>query len=110
MMMRSARAVPALALAAGLPTALPAQRGLNELGRNMKMLDKNFDAADRNHDGMLTRQEAQAAPFFARHFDAIDAENRGEVSKQDVHAYVARPLKSTSRKNTPTSAGSASHP
>lgn len=109
-MMRFARAMLTLAVAAGLPTALPAQQGLNELGRNMKMLDKNFDAADRNHDGMLTRQEAQAVPFIARHFDAIDANHRGEVSKQDMRAYVARTLKSTSRKNTPASAGSALHP
>lgn len=98
MMMRPARAMLALALAAALPTALPAQQGLNELGRNMKMLDKNFDAADRNHDGMLTRQEAQAVPFIARHFDAIDLHHRGEVSKQDVHAYVMRTLKRTSTK------------
>lgn len=109
--MKKMRSVCALlALAAGLPAALPAQQGLNELGRNMKMLDKNFDAADQNHDGMLTRQEAQAVPFVARNFDAIDAKNRGEVSKQDVHAYVARMLKSTSQKNTPAAAESASHP
>jgi Ca2+-binding EF-hand superfamily protein len=102
-------AVLAFALAASLPMVLPAQQGLNELGRNQKMLDKNFDAADGNHDGRLTRQEAQAVPFIAKNFDAIDANNRGSVSKQDVRDYIARTLRSTSRKNTPAAAGTT-HP
>ena len=108
-MMRFARTALAFALAASLPLTLLAQQGLNELGRNAKMLDKNFDAADANHDGVLSRQEARAVPFIASNFDAIDARNRGVVSKQDVHDYIARTLKSTSRKNTPATAGTA-HP
>lgn len=96
-------------LSACLSTAIPAQIGLNELARNVKALDKNFDAADKNHDGMLTRQEAQTVPFVATNFDAIDVKNRGSVSKQDVHDYIARALKSTSNKTAPT-APSSSHP
>lgn len=96
-------------LSACLSTAIPAQIGLNELARNVKALDKNFDAADKNHDGMLTRQEAQTVPFVATNFDAIDAKNRGSVSKQDVHDYIARALKSTSNKTAPTTP-SSSHP
>ena len=98
-----------LVLAASLPTAAPAQIGLNELAHNVKALDKNFDAADKNHDGMLTRQEAQAVPFIEKNFDAIDAKSRGSVSKKDVHDYIAQSLKSTSNKTAPT-APSSSHP
>lgn len=87
-------ALPLLCLAAVLPLASMAQTGLNETARSVKALDKNFDAADKNHDGLLTRQEAEAGqvPFIARHFDAIDGKKRGSVSKQDVHAYIAATL------------------
>jgi Ca2+-binding EF-hand superfamily protein len=109
--MRCVRATLALGLAA-LPLTLVAQNGLNELARNMRTLDKNFDAADKNHDGLLTRQEAQATPFIARNFDAIDAKRRGAVSKQDVRDYIAHALKRTSQKNVPATAASSptSHP
>jgi hypothetical protein len=100
---------PLLALAASLPIIASAQIGLNELAHNVKALDKNFDAADANHDGMLNPQEAQAVPFIATNYDAIDVKNRGSVSKQDVHDYIARALKSTSNKTAPT-APSSSHP
>jgi hypothetical protein len=99
---RFARALLPLALAAGLPAWLPAQTGLNEMGRDIKALDKNFEAADTNHDGLLTRQEARAVPFIAQNFDAIDVHNRGAVSRQDVHDYIGRTLKSTSNKTAPT--------
>lgn len=109
MMMRFARVALLLILATGVPTVASAQTGLNELARSVKALDKNFDVADKNHDGMLTRQEAQAVPFIATNFDAIDARNRGAVTKQDVHGYVTQMLKSTSNKTAPT-ASSSTHP
>ena len=102
-------ACAALLLGITLPAVAPAQTGLNELTRNVRAPDKNFGAADKNHDGMLTRQEARAVPFVDKNFDAIDAKSRGSVSKKDVHDYIARALKSTSNKTAPV-APSASHP
>lgn len=96
-------------LAAGLSLALAtgavAQTGLGYLANKADIAMKNFEAADRNHDGLLSKEEAQAGktPFIAKHFDKIDREHRGQVSKQDVAAYV----ESLSR---PKPAGTASSP
>lgn len=81
-------------LAACLPTALLAQNGMGGIVRGVATLDKNFDIADANHDGKLSKAEAQAGPvaFIAIHFDAIDASRTGLVTKADVHAYIARML------------------
>ncbi len=51
-------------------------------------IDKNFDAADKNHDGKLTREEAKSGstPLIANHFDAMDDGHKGYVTKADVHA------------------------
>jgi len=51
---------------------------------------KNFDIADKNKDGLLTKEEAEKGPvpFIRAHFDAIDKDHKGTVSKQDVIDYV----------------------
>lgn len=81
-------------LVIGLPTQVTAQTGLNEISRSVRELDKNFDVADKNRDGKLTKQEAQSGPvpFIARNFDAIDTHHAGVVTKSDVHAYIGRML------------------
>ena len=38
---------------------------------------QRFEQADSDHDGRLTRAEAQAMPFVAKHFDAIDTNHDG---------------------------------
>jgi hypothetical protein len=93
-MPRTALVFGAMLVLAGLPAALPAQTGLSGITRSVKILDRNFDIADRNRDGKLSRKEAQdgPVPFIAAHFDAIDAAHTGLVSKKDVHAYIARML------------------
>jgi len=47
-----------------------------------------FVSADTNHDGRLTRTEAQALPFVAKHFDMIDADRDGYVTPAEMR--VAR--------------------
>ncbi|MBD8900037.1 EF-hand domain-containing protein [Rhodanobacter sp. DHG33] len=81
-------------LATGLPVCLHAQTGLNGIVRGVTDLDKSFDAADRNHDGKLSKAEAQAGSvaFITTHFDAIDVHHTGFVTKADVHAYIAHML------------------
>jgi len=93
--------IAAIALALAAPVA--AQTGLGYMAKKLDVAVKNFDAADRNHDGLLSKEEAQNGnvPFIAKHFDQIDREHRGQVSKEDVANY----LKSLTR---PAPAGAAS--
>ena len=76
------------------PLLVHAQNGLGNIVDSVNRLDKNFDAADRSHDGLLSKDEAEAGhvPFIAKNFDAIDTSKRGLVSKDDVHAYIRRLL------------------
>ena len=96
-----------LILAAALAVAVPAaaQTGLGYMAKKLDIAVKNFDAADRNHDGLLSKEEAQKGnvPFIAKHFDQIDREHRGQVSKDDVANY----MKSLTR---PAPAGSSAKP
>lgn len=67
-----------------------AQTGLGNIANQAQMQLKNFDIADKNKDGLLTKEEADKGPvpFIRAHFDAIDKSHRGAVSKQDVIDYV----------------------
>ncbi|KRF02054.1 hypothetical protein ASG87_11250 [Frateuria sp. Soil773] len=81
------------ALAATLAAfSASAQNGLGGLADQAARASKNFDIADKNHDGLLSREEAEAGPvpFIRAHFDAIDTAHRGQVSKADVAAYIRR--------------------
>lgn len=55
-----------------------------------------FEAADSDHSGKLTAQEATAMPFVARYFGAIDADSDMLVSWTETRNYViagpVRPL------------------
>ena len=48
-----------------------------------------FNAANTTHDGRLTPQQAQAAnmPWVAQHFAAIDSQQKGYLTVQDIRAY-----------------------
>src|SRR5579859_2854122 len=78
------------ALAAFATTASHAQTGLGAIANQAQNNLKNFDIADKNKDGLLTKEEAEKGPvpFIRAHFDAIDKQHRGVVSKQDVMDYV----------------------
>ena len=83
-----------LALISGiaLVTLAPAhaQHGMGGLSSDASMALKNMKIADRNKDGLVSREEAQngPVPFIRAHFDAIDREHRGAVSVDDVKAYI----------------------
>lgn len=70
--------------------AAQAQIGAGYLATQMDVAVKNFDIADKNHDGVLTKEEAEKGPvpFIRAHFDDIDKAKRGTVSKQDVFDYI----------------------
>jgi hypothetical protein len=74
----------------GAPLAASAQSGFGGIVATVDKLDRNFDAADRNHDGLLSKEEAETGHvgFIVSNFDGIDTARRGLVSKDDVHAFI----------------------
>jgi Ca2+-binding EF-hand superfamily protein len=69
----------------------------SEADRYKNILDHakdRFAKADADHDGTLTRAEAQKVmPFVAKHFDAIDTQKAGKVSLADITRYVEQRAK-----------------
>lgn len=56
-----------------------------ERKERIEQFNKRFAEADTNADGKLSREEAQGKmPYVASHFDEIDADKKGYVTKQDV--------------------------
>jgi hypothetical protein len=41
---------------------------------------------DANHDGVITRDEAQARPGVAKHFDQLDANHDGKIDRSEFQA------------------------
>lgn len=58
--------------------------------RALQRLKKRFDAADMDASGSLNREEAAKAGlgFIQRNFDHIDTRQRGDISFDDLKAYV----------------------
>ena len=48
-----------------------------------KDADAAFNRADVNHDGKLSRKEAQAIPVLAARFNKVDTNHDGFVSRQE---------------------------
>ncbi len=52
-------------------------------------LAQRFADANTTHDGHLTLDQARAGlPVAARHFAAMDKDNKGYVTLDDIHAYL----------------------
>jgi hypothetical protein len=70
---------------ASRPDASPSQ---HVSGQAHRFLDR-FNAANTSHDGRLTLQQAQAAPmpWVARNFAAIDTQQKGYITVQDVRTF-----------------------
>jgi len=67
-----------------------------------KMIAERFKAADVNHDGKLTREEAKAgAPEVYKHFDEIDALKRGYVTERQIGAYWEAKTKEQMQRENP---------
>ena len=74
----------AMTLAVALPAC--AQTDAQE-----KMLESRFAAADVNHDGKLTKTEAQAGmPRLAPHFDEIDSQHVGYITLEQIKIFIAQ--------------------
>ena len=63
-------------------------------------MQKRFAAADKNGDGRLTKDEAQAGmPYVYKHFDEIDSAHSGAVTLADIAAFAR--AKQAARKAAP---------
>lgn len=72
------------------PSTAPPVEGAALRAQVEHKLKQAFDAADVNHTGSLTRQQASAAGFgfVARHFDEIDRQKTGAVRFDDVKRFL----------------------
>lgn len=64
-----------------------------QMKKNMKQQAKErFKAADKDGDGALTKEEAQAANLkrVVAHFDEIDANKDGKVSPEELKAFMVK--------------------
>jgi Ca2+-binding EF-hand superfamily protein len=89
---------------AGALVALAAAATAQDTERGQKMaaeMQKRFAAADKNGDGRLTREEAEAGmPFVFKHFDEIDKAKQGSVALADIAAFARE--QRAARKGTTT--------
>ena len=72
------------------PSTTPPTEGAALRAQVERKLKRDFDAADLNHSGSLTREQAAAAGlgFIAQHFDEIDRQKTGAVRFDDVKRYL----------------------
>ena len=74
------------ALALLLPATVALAQDFTKILEHAK---ERFTAADTDHDGMLSRAEAQKGmPFVAKNFDRIDTAKTGRISLADITRYV----------------------
>jgi len=80
------------------PTAqAPQQMSLKEAKAKIA---ERFKAADANHDGKLTRDEAkEGMPQVYDNFDKIDVRKRGYVTERQIGAYWSTVTKAQAQKD-----------
>ena len=74
------------ALAAGMSAAGAAR---DERAKASGRVDARFDALDRNHDGFLSRDEAEEARELDTRFSELDANNDGKLSREEYRVVGA---------------------
>jgi Ca2+-binding EF-hand superfamily protein len=63
-----------------------------EIATYLTERDKQWEGADTNHDGYISREEAEAAPEVKRSFDQADADHDGLLRKQEHEAWAQTTL------------------
>lgn len=83
---------PLLPPGAALPTPTPISKGADLQQQVDQGLKADFDAADVDKKGVLTKEQAQKAGlgFVSNNFSKIDAAKRGKVTFDDIQHYIQR--------------------
>ena len=91
-LLSSAAAALVLTGAASAQPAQPAPPDASTRAAHARAkFEERFNAADTDHDGMLSREEAQRGmPNVYKHFDEIDTAKRGQISKEEIAAFMAK--------------------
>ena len=79
----------AFAAAASLLVAVPAFAADKPRSVNEKV-DRVFARLDADHDGRISRAEAEQGKRFANHFDRIDADRDGFVTRAELAAMIEK--------------------
>lgn len=82
-----------LALAAGLGLSLAAPA----MAMHHNKLEAAFQAADKDGDGSLDKEEAKALPRVSKHFDRLDADRSGTLSLDEITAGAEKGRKTHDR-------------
>lgn len=77
--------------AQGLGSAMQSQR----VEQVATELQKRFESADADHNGQLTKTEAQKMPRVAKNFQQIDSAGLGYVTLDQIKTFVANQLASS---------------
>ena len=56
-------------------------------GEHAHKMHERFKAADKDGDGKISREEAIALPRIAKHFDEIDTNKDGFITKEEMRAF-----------------------
>ena len=64
------------------------KREILEVARKQLQFRENLARADKDKNGMLSREEAKALPNISAHFDEIDANHDGELTLKEISDYV----------------------
>lgn len=72
--------------AGATPGSADCPMGSAGAGRGAQAQER-LKAADTNHDGLISREEAKALPRIAEQFDAIDANKDGLISPEELRAF-----------------------
>jgi hypothetical protein len=90
--MRDPWVPPAVRAAAAASASAAETRGAALHAQVEKKLREGFDAADTQHTGSITREQAKAAGLgmIAGQFDQIDTAKTGRVSFDDVKRFLKK--------------------
>ncbi|MCA6215877.1 EF-hand domain-containing protein [Ideonella sp. B7] len=80
-----------LGLLLAVGTAGAQAQGDARMQRLQEELQQRFAKADANHDGLLSREEAQAGmPRVYQQYDAIDTGHSGALRLEDITRFIAQ--------------------
>ena len=56
-------------------------------GERMHKMQERLKAADKDGDGKISRAEAASMPRLAKHYDEIDTNKDGFITREEMKAY-----------------------